>query len=175
MSEYHELARAVESTPKRSKDLSAAWDRLTPLAKVAPELRRRVETFCADKRITVEALEALETRLALRGRGPDVLLAWPGYGRLAGRRVVTAVKYRHLSSGVRWPSPARHSSEPLIVGDGTSPDWFCCEGETDAAPASSSSSATLRPSLPARWRAGVPAFVGGDGSARRDRLPAARR
>jgi hypothetical protein len=118
---------------KAPRDLTATWERLMPLQQVSPELRSRVEGFCASKRIDVDALTALETRLALRGRGPDLLLAWPGYGRLAGRRVVTAVKYRHLSNGERSAEPGSTFGELLVAGDRSALDWFLAEGETDAA------------------------------------------
>lgn len=132
MSEYGRLEREANA-PRRARDLSAAWERATPLAGLGPELRARVERFAESKRITLEALEALGTRLLVRGRGPEYLLAWATVARLDKRRVPTSVKYRNLADGTRSAEPGSVFLEPIVVGERTSLHWIVGEGETEAA------------------------------------------
>lgn len=132
MSAYERL-EAEASKAKAPRDLSAAWERLQPLAQASPELRERVRRFAEGKRVTLEALEALGARIALHGRGPDLLLAFAGTARVDGRRVVTAVKYRNVADGKRTAEPGSVWLEPIVVGDRSALDWFVAEGETDAA------------------------------------------
>ena len=111
MSDYGRLAEET-SRPKQARDLTAAWDRLIPLADATPAQLERVERFAADKGVSVDALRALDTRLALRGRGPDLFLAWGVRARPGGP--VTAMKYGTSRLASARPSPAA-SIRPLLA------------------------------------------------------------
>src|SRR5215210_4484598 len=134
MDDYDRLERQA-TAPKPVRDLSAAWERLEPLEEALdrlPAVRERVDRFCDSKRIRAEDLAALGTRLAIRGGGPEYLLAWT-YRR---RGVPAAIKYRNFETGRRENESSSNfkDSDPLIVGgDRGSLDWFIAEGETDAA------------------------------------------
>lgn len=132
MSDYARLTADAER-PKAPRDFTVVWNKLTPLEKDAAGVRARVEAFAESKRLDLAALEAMGTRVAVRGRGPDILLAWAFYGLLGGSRVVTAVKYRSIGDGRRSAEPGSVYLEPLVVGDRASLEWFAAESETDAA------------------------------------------
>lgn len=96
-------------------------------------LRERVESFARDKNISLEALEALGTRVDVRGKGPELRLAWASHATLAGHRVVTAIKFRDLATGDRSAVKPSVFVEPLVIGNRSALDWFLAEGETDSA------------------------------------------
>jgi hypothetical protein len=130
--DYAHLLRqaAVVSAPH---DLDRAWGRCKPIEMSSPSVLDKLRSFCERKRFGIEALAATGARTALRGSGPDLFLAWAGQGRVAGKRTITAVKYRHIETGKRYAEPGSTWQEPIIVGDLMSRDWFVVEGETDAA------------------------------------------
>jgi hypothetical protein len=129
--DYQELEQREQRVV--SHDLTEAWNRCQPINASSPQVMERVSRFCERKRFSVEALAATGARIVLRGRGPDVFLAWSGQGRVRGKRVVTAVKYRHIDTGKRYAEPGSSWQEPIIAGDQRSRDWFVVEGETDTA------------------------------------------
>lgn len=132
MTTYENLeARQATAVPHRDHQL--AWERCVLSASLSPEARQKITDFCKRKHFSSEALWATGARVTLRGAGPDVLLAWPSYGRVGGRRTVTGVKYRHVDTGKRYAEPGSVWAEPIIVGDRYSMDWFVVEGETDTA------------------------------------------
>jgi hypothetical protein len=126
--DYSRLAAENDRPPKRVIDHRDAWERLTPLLGVNGTVRERVETFAATKRISLEALIALHTRVKVDAHG-GVELAW-GY---AARDAVTAVKFRPLGDKGRYALAPSVFVEPLVLGRTRSLDWFVAEGETDAA------------------------------------------
>jgi hypothetical protein len=127
---YEQLAR--DNTARPVKDLTSAWQRLTPVADMNGIVEERVREFCEAKRITLEALAALDTRVRIEKNG-GVDLAWATHGMKDGRRIYTGVKYRRLSTGKRSAENGSTFLNPMIVGDTTALDWFIVEGETDAA------------------------------------------
>jgi DnaB-like helicase C terminal domain len=127
---YEDLGRQQRS-PRLGRDFTAEWERLVPVEAAPGEELARVRRFCEGKGVTLAALTALDTRVALRGRGPDVLLAWAARAFPGGP--VTAVKYRDLGSGRRTAEPGSRFVRPLVIGQPCSSDWFLAEGETDAA------------------------------------------
>jgi hypothetical protein len=126
--QYADLEREHTATPKRLVDHSVAWAKLPPLAEVNGNARELVVAFCRSKRIGIEALVALGTRVHIDGNG-GIELAW-GYEH---RGAITAVKFRPI--GDRPPYTLKPSSylKPLVIGNRESLDWFIAEGETDTA------------------------------------------
>ena len=126
---YQQLAAVAEKPPKKVADWTARWNELAPVQSVNGSVRERVESFAAAKGITLDALAALETRVATRRNG-GVWLAWAGRSSTGA---VTAVKYRLV--GEREFDAERPSVwlEPLVAGKLDALDWVICEGETDAA------------------------------------------
>lgn len=129
---YRRLEREEEG-PSELHDYSAAWDRLQPLAAVNGTLRERLEAFAASKRISLAALEALGTRVDVRGKGPEIRLAWAYPALRGGRVIVPALKFRDVTTGAREARKPSVFLEPLVIGERRSLDWFIAEGETDAA------------------------------------------
>jgi hypothetical protein len=130
---YRRLEADQEKPAPLLRDHSAAWEKLRPLATLNGALRERVESFAASKRITLEALEALDTRIDVRGKGPEIRLAWASTTLIGGRRVVTAVKFRNIATGERQALKPSVFVRPLVVGNTETLDIFAAEGETDAA------------------------------------------
>lgn len=128
---YHELRAHQEERPVR--DLGLRWQALTLIDKAQPEIQAKLERFCHGKGISVQGLAAQEARVALHGRGPTVFLAFPGYARLRGQRVVSAIKYRDIETGQRKAEAGSSFGEANVIGDPTAMDWFVVEGETDGA------------------------------------------
>lgn len=128
---YEGMAQREASA--RPHDLATAWGRTRPIQSTTPEVLKRVGDFCLHKGFSVDALESTGAQIAIRGRGPDIFLAWAGHGRLQGKRTITAVKYRHIETGKRYAEPGSKWMEPIICGDRFARDWFVVEGETDAA------------------------------------------
>src|SRR4051794_38477549 len=62
MTGYDRLGRGADQRCA-VKDHGAEWHRLEPVGAVNGTLRERLETFCATKRITLDALAALGTRV----------------------------------------------------------------------------------------------------------------
>src|SRR5262245_8300006 len=79
-----------DEKPKRARDWTAQWDQLQPIGSVNGAVREALDDFCARKRITFAALEALDARYAARHR--HICLAFAGRNR-DGTRVL-AIKYR---------------------------------------------------------------------------------
>jgi hypothetical protein len=125
--EYAHVAAEAER-PKRLADHRDAWEGLTPLLGVNGSIRERVEAFCAEKRISLEALIALRTRVRVDDRG-GVELAW-GYEH---NGAVTAVKVRPLGDKRRYALAPSVFLQPLVIGRRDSLNWMVAEGETDAA------------------------------------------
>ena len=120
-----------EKPPKSVRDWTATWQKLEPLANVNGSVRDAFDAFCERKRISFEALEALDARYAVR-RG-RVCLAFAGWN-CDGSNVV-AIKYRP-TDGSSHDSDAENPSmwlRPIVVGKRDALDWLVVEGETDAA------------------------------------------
>ena len=132
MSDYERLEADGEK-PSKAADHRAVWDGLTPLLFAEPVVRERVETFARSKRISLEALIALGTRLKVDRHG-GVELAWGYPHRNGNGETITAVKYRPLDpTKKRYAEPYSVFVTPLVLGRRDSLDWFLAEGETDAA------------------------------------------
>lgn len=117
--------------PRKAHDWTSRWAELTPLTSTNGQVLDRIRRFCKEKRIVVDDLAMLGTRIAIR-RGGSVFLAFAGRNA-AG--IVTAIKYRPLE-GSSHDTTAEHPSvwlRPIIVGRRESLDWFVAEGETEAA------------------------------------------
>src|SRR6185437_13389991 len=117
---------------KPAHDLSVAWERFRPLGEADGVVLDRIQHFADEKRTSLSALEAMETRWTVRNCG-SVWLAWAASAQLNGSRVVTAVKSRALGSSQRTAEPGSVFVEPLVLGDPRAPAWYLFEGETDAA------------------------------------------
>jgi len=128
--EYQRLADEAERPPKRLVDHREAWERLTPFLGLNGSTRERVQTFADQKRISLEALIALGTRVKVDRNG-GVELAWGYQTRENG--IVTAVKFRPLGEKQRYALAPSLFLEPLVIGNARSLDWFVAEGETDGA------------------------------------------
>lgn len=126
---YEQIARE-QAAPKTIRDHTDVWDKLAPVRNVNGTAGDELAQFCERKRITLDALERLGARYAVRSENRCVAFA----GRNdAGR--VTAIKYRPLN-GSSHDSFAEKPSvwlRPIVAGDRTSLDWLVVEGETDAA------------------------------------------
>jgi hypothetical protein len=120
MMDYDRLERS-DRVPKRVVDHSARWEKLEPVGSVNGQTEQRIRLFCDEKHITIEALAALGTRVAVR-RGGKVELAFAGDN---GAGAITAIKYRPLH-GTSHDSTAEPPStwfRPIIVGKRDSLDW----------------------------------------------------
>jgi AAA domain len=120
-----------DEKPKRARDWTPVWDQLQPIGNVNGAIREALDDFCARKRITFAALEALDARYAARHR--HVCLAFAGRNR-DGTRVL-AIKYRPVD-GSSHDSEAEQPSVwllPIMAGKLSAVDWFVAEGETDGA------------------------------------------
>jgi hypothetical protein len=127
---YDRLERD-SATPKRVVDHSRIWEKLEPVASVNSSAGERLAVFCESKRISVEALAALGTRLRCRKNGAVEL----AFACVTSDGAVTAIKYRPLD-GSSHDSRAEEPSawlQPIIAGNRDSLDWLIAEGETDAA------------------------------------------
>jgi len=129
---YRRLERE-QTRPAEIRDHSAAWERLQPVAATNGTLRERIEQFAATKRITLDALEELGTRVEVRGKGPEIWLAWASAALRGDQRIVSALKFRNIGDGRRETVKPSTFLQPPIIGSRESLDWFACEGETDAA------------------------------------------
>jgi hypothetical protein len=123
--------------PNTPRNLTAAWDKLTALEEAPPQVRDVVAHFAESKRITLEALEQLETRVKV-GNGGAVTLAFPRYVLApTDEFIVCAIRYRPLDPD--RPRTCEKGSAlappvlPQTIGDTDSSEWFVCEGETDGA------------------------------------------
>jgi AAA domain len=125
---YDRLELEHARTPKRVVDHSARWNQLQPVSSVNGDMGGRIASFCEAKRISVEALAALGTRVWSHGKGPDVCLAW-GY---RNGDAVVGVKWRNVGNGERQAWPPSTFPQPLLLGNLDSLDWLLAEGETDA-------------------------------------------
>ena len=119
-------------TPSRLVDLTEVYQKLNAIPDTGTA-HDRIETWAQSRGFTIRELKAQGVRVTMWGKGPDTILCWPGYGRISGRRRVTAIKYRNIVSDRRTAHPGSAFGEPLVTGDRSSLDWFLCEGETDAA------------------------------------------
>ncbi|PWU23556.1 MAG: hypothetical protein C5B48_08415 [Candidatus Rokuibacteriota bacterium] len=125
MHDYDRLEQET-SEPKRVVNHAERWRQLEPVGVVNGPLGERIRFFCDEKRISVEALQALGTRVRIDANG-GTELAW-GY---LHRDVVTAIKYRPLGDKPRYAAAPSVFIKPLIIGNRDSDDWFIAEGETD--------------------------------------------
>ncbi|GEM_PF-1808359 len=127
---YDRLER--EPPARRLADHSRVWDSLEPVAAASGEVRRRLEAFCHEKRITVDDLAALGARVRVRPRTGAVELAFAG---TTAAGAVTAIKYRPLDETSRGCYAEQPSTwlRPIVAGNRGSLDWLVAEGETDAA------------------------------------------
>ena len=121
----------AEHAPRKVVDHSARWETFAPIASVNGQLEERLVAFCEAKRITVEALAALGTRIVTRRNG-QVDLAFAGTNDTGA---VTAIKYRPLGGGSHDCTAEQPSTwlRPIVVGRPGSLDWLVAEGETDGA------------------------------------------
>ncbi len=121
----------LERESAKPRDHTAKWELLSPLGSVNGTLAEDVGRFCDRKRISREALFALDPRVKVDRNG-GIFLAFAGFND-AGR--VTAIKYRPID-GNSADSRAEGPSvwlRPPVVGHSDSLEWFVAEGETDAA------------------------------------------
>jgi hypothetical protein len=127
----YERVSEHEERPRAIRDWTAKWEALTPLRDLDDRLLARVREFCTAKNITVEALEELGTRIAVR-RGGRVCLAWAGDN---GNGTVTAIKLRPLDASSHETVAEAPSVwlRPIVAGRRDSLHWLIAEGETDAA------------------------------------------
>ena len=132
MSHYERSSRP----PNPIRDLSDAWARFVRVQDAPPVVLMRLETFCEDKRITVEALAQLEARYTLKASG-GIVLAYPRYAFTRTRRIVAGIRTRDLDPAIgKSAMPGSRFAPPVlpaIIGDNRAPDWFAVEGETDGA------------------------------------------
>lgn len=132
MNDYQQLERR-EAKSKRLVDYTDKLAQLRPVADTNGSTDKRIIRFCESKRISVEALMALDTRIKVDSHG-GVELAWGYPAEFDGKPVISALKYRSLD-----PSKARYAEnpstflQPLVIGKRDALDWFVAEGETDAA------------------------------------------
>jgi hypothetical protein len=131
MDDYDRLEREARR-PQAIRDHSAAWARLEPVHAVNGTLRERIDAFCAAKRITVDALRALDTRVDTRLNG-SVRLAWAFPTLVKGKPTIPAVKFRDVVTGERASLKPSTFLQPLVIGNRDALDLFVAEGETDAA------------------------------------------
>ena len=132
MTDYDRLEREHDGEqPTKVADHSLAWAKLEPVQAVNGTVQARILEFCASKRITVEGLVALGTRVDTTKPG-DVRLAWGYPAFRGGRHVVTAVKYRDIGTGRKVALKPSVFLKPLVIGNQESLDVFIAEGETDA-------------------------------------------
>src|SRR5436190_11359900 len=97
MNEYDRIEREAQR-PAVVRDHTAAWQRLDPVLSVNGTIQVRIEAFCAAKRISMDALAALGTRVqAQRNGGVDLAWAFPVF--TDGRVAIPAVKFRDIESG----------------------------------------------------------------------------
>lgn len=126
---YDRLAR--DQAKKRSPhDWTEKWDRLGALDGVR-EARAELDRSCAGKRISIDALRALDARLA---NNWDLGYCLAFAGNDANGRVV-AIKYRPLSGSSHdsWCEKLSDWLRPIVAGNRDSLAWLVAEGETDAA------------------------------------------
>jgi hypothetical protein len=129
MRAYDRLEQS-ERAPKRLVDHTAKWAKLEPVASANGQVEERLRLFCESRRISIDALTALDARIAVR-RGNKVELAFAGTNASGA---VTAIKYRPLDSS--HASYAENPSTwilPIVAGRRDSLDWLVAEGETDGA------------------------------------------
>jgi hypothetical protein len=131
VADYDRLEHSERSTAKRVIDHSEKWATLEPVASVNGQTGERIRAFCESKRITVAALEALGTRVAVR-RGGKVELVFAGDN---GAGAITAIKYRDVGGDSRDSYTETPSTwlRPILAGRRDSLNWVLCEGETDGA------------------------------------------
>ena len=103
MTDYGQLETEARK-PKRLVDHAAKLDLLPTVAETNGAVEQRISAFCESKRISLEALVALDTRVKIDGHG-GVELAWgyPTEGR--GKPIVSALKYRPASTRRRSATP----------------------------------------------------------------------
>jgi hypothetical protein len=99
MNDYARLVDEAERPPKRVVDHREAWERLTPLLGLNGITRERVQAFAETKRISLEALIALGTRIKVDAHG-GVELGWGYQTRENG--VISALKFRPLGDKQRY-------------------------------------------------------------------------
>ncbi len=120
-----------DQPPRKPVDHTARWTQLRPIGNVDAATKADIERFCASKRITFDALEALGTRFVRHHRlGPCF-----AYGGSNGNGRIVAIKYRAIN-GTSRDSEAEQPSvwlRPLVIGNLASLDWLIAEGETDGA------------------------------------------
>jgi hypothetical protein len=124
-------AHLEDEQPRTVRDHTARWNQLRPIGAADAATRVEIERFGARKRITLDALEALEAR---GYRHPDLGYCL-AYGGSNGNGKVVAIKYRPLSGTSRdsWTEKPSVWLRPIVIGDPGSLDWLIAEGETDAA------------------------------------------
>lgn len=127
---YELLAELAQ--PRRPRDLSAIWERLTPLETINGAVAEMIDHLCSVKGITRAALAAQGARVALKRSG-EAQLAFAGYGDYRGAQTVTAIKYRSITTGKRSAEMGSVFVQATVIGNEHSLDWFIAEGETDAA------------------------------------------
>lgn len=129
MNAYTQAERDANRS-KRIVDHRQAWERLTPLALANGSTLERVQAFAATKRISLDALFALGTRVRVDPHG-EIELAWGFPAPSNG--AITAVKVRPLGDKPRYALEPSTFLSPLVIGRRDSLDWFVAEGETDGA------------------------------------------
>ena len=108
---YEQLEQEVAQQAKPVRDLSQAWERYQPLGEANEVVLGRIRHFAGEKRITLSALECMETRWAVRNGGA-VWLAWAATAQLNGSRVVTAVADRVGEVGSWHTHPISDDGHP---------------------------------------------------------------
>lgn len=157
---FYENGARQSATPSRLVDLTSAFSKLNELP-VEGRMATQVEVWAQSKGFSTDQLREMNCRVTSWGSGPDTVLCFPGYGRIRGRRTVTAIKYRNLSNDKRSAHTGSAFGEPMVIGDRSSTDWFLAEGETDGARLHSlTSGAVAVMILPAGALAIRPSWIG---------------
>jgi hypothetical protein len=111
---YERLAAEVETPRGRIRDWTARWDALTPVLSTNGNVRDRLDAFAASKRISVDALSALDARIAIRRGGSS----WLAFAGRSDAGAVTAIKYRPLGGGSHASEAEKPSVwvRPIVAG-----------------------------------------------------------
>ena len=137
-------------------------------------IQARVVEFCASKRIAVEGLVALGTRVDTTTPG-DVRLAWAYPAFRAGRHIISAVKFREVGTGRRAAMTPSVFLKPLVIGNGESSGRVHCRGRDGRLSAVRPRRRRRPGHVPPRRSEDVQEDVGRLPAARSDRTPSARR
>jgi hypothetical protein len=126
----YERLEQEQRRPRAIRDWTHRWDELRPLGSINGNLEALVRRFCADKRISPEALITLDAKIR-PDRHNGVWLAFAGR---APQGQVTAIKYRPIGGSSAETKAEQPSTwlPPIVAGRRDALNWYIAEGETDA-------------------------------------------